>query len=340
MKFELLPAAYDDLDPLDPMHPAVIVHVLGKGAHRCYEAVSRQLSTYVVGRGFLPPEIGDGYFFTAGRPDYQTLRSAILPHWTNMPLRPPTGHHDSVLRAISSQELADVFNYTSRPPHPDLRIFDEAQKRMPKAVAPTLREVFAQVCIWLCTHMLPADNCYTLAALLSHWLQTQDVKAEFSTGQLAFTTAERVKVIPHAWVEVDGDILDLTVDQQHAWGKDSSRENIIRIGVRDPHLTYSRETSRDAQVVLERYWRVYSKPESRFGYSYTTPSLMRQATLIKEQLQMLEGPPSLRRERAAWTALVVQYGIMEGTSRLLEMLTQNQVIEVEGAEQYEIKDYR
>ncbi len=51
MRFKILSAWFDDLDPTDPMRPAVIVHVFGSDSHRYYEAIVRQ---YALGLGPLP----------------------------------------------------------------------------------------------------------------------------------------------------------------------------------------------------------------------------------------------------------------------------------------------
>lgn len=335
MKFEILPAEYNDLDLADPMRPATIVHALGVGAQDCYDVIGSQHSIYVVGRGPLPPEAGVGYFFTASHLDYPTLRAALHPHWPDVPPHPSADKHDDVARLITSQEFADVVNYTGRPPEPDARIFNEARMRMPQIMSRSMQASFARVCRWLRAHMLPANNCYTLAALLARWLQTQDIQAELCTGELAFRPAGREIVIPHAWVEVAGNVLDLTVDKQDAWGNDRTLRKTARIGVHDRRLGYRRSNGHNAQDELASLWQRYSKPESRFGYSYTPASKERQAGMIREQLQGLPGSPSLHRERAAWTALVVQYGVLEGTFRLLEMVTQNQGLNVVGAERYQ-----
>ena len=42
MRFELLPAVFDDLDPADPMQPAVIVHIVGSNARIICEAIGRR----------------------------------------------------------------------------------------------------------------------------------------------------------------------------------------------------------------------------------------------------------------------------------------------------------
>ena len=210
MRFEILPAEYNDLDPSDPMRPATIVHALGAGAEACYEAIDGQHSVYVIGRGPLPPRTGVGYFLTASRLDYPTLRAALQPFWPDVPPTPPADKHDDVPRLITSQEFADVLNYTGRPPEPDVRIFTEARTRVPQVMSRSLQAPFARVCRWLRTHMLPANNCYALAALLARWLQAQDVPAEYCTGELTFRSAGREMVISHAWVQVAGDVLDLT----------------------------------------------------------------------------------------------------------------------------------
>ncbi|HNS49865.1 MAG TPA: hypothetical protein PKO09_01650 [Anaerolineae bacterium] len=328
-EFEILPAQYNDLAPGDPMRPATIVHALGAGAEACYEAVGRQYSIYVVGRGPLSPTIGPGYFFTAAHVDYSTLRAALRPFWPDMPASPPARKLGDIPRLITSQEFADVVNYTSRPPEPDARIFNEARTRMPTEMSRSLQAPFARVCRWLRTHMLPANNCYALAALLARWFQVQDVQAEFCTGELAFKPAGREIVVSHAWVEVAGQVLDLTVDKQDAWGNDQTLRKTARIGVQDRRLSCSRADGRDAQEELANLWQRYSKPESRFGYSYTPASQERQAAMIREKLQSLPEKSDLRHERAAWTALVVQYGVIEGTFRLLEMVGQDLVLNVE-----------
>jgi hypothetical protein len=334
MRFEILPAEYNDLDPSDPMRPATIVHALGAGAEACYEAIGGQHSIYVIGRGPLSPMIGVGYFFTASRLDYSTLRAALHPFWPDMPPAPPVDKHDDVPRLITSQEFADVLNYTSRPPQPDVRIFTEARTRMPRVMSRSLQTPFARVCRWLRTHMLPANNCRTQAALLARWLQAQDVPAEYCTGELMFRPTGREIAISHAWVEVAGDVLDLTVDKQDAWGDDRTLRKTARIGVQDRRLNYRRSNSYGTQGELAIVWQRYSKPESRFGYSYTPASQERQAAMIREQLQRLPGKSDLRRERAVWTALVVQYGVQEGTFRLLERVAHNQTTN-EGAERYQ-----
>jgi hypothetical protein len=207
-EFEILPAQYNDLAPGDPMRPATIVHALGAGAEACYEAIGGHYSIYVVGRGPLSPTIGTGYFFTAAHVDYSTLRAALHAFWPDMRASPPARPHNDILRLITSQEFADVLNYTSRAPEPDARIFNEARTRMPQEMSRPLQIPFARICRWLRTHMLPANNCYTLAALLARWLQVQDVPAEFCTGELAFRPPGREIVISHAWVEVAGHALD------------------------------------------------------------------------------------------------------------------------------------
>jgi len=60
--------------------------------------------------------------------------------------------------------------------------------------------------------------------------------------------------------------------------------------------------------------------------------------MMREQLRGLPESPDLRRERAVWTALVMQYGVQEGTFRLLEMVAHNQTVEAEGAERYCLPD--
>jgi hypothetical protein len=334
-KFEILPAEYHDLDPADPMRPATIVHALGSGVEACYEAIGNQYSIYVIGRGPLPPTIGVGYFFTAAHLDYSTLRAALHPFWPDVPPSPPTNKHDDTPRLITSQEFADVLNYTSRLPEPDARIFTEARTRMPQVMSRSLQAPFARVCRWLRTHMLPANNCYALAALLARWLQAQDVPAEYCTGEVTFRPAGREMVISHAWVEVDGDVLDLTVDKQDAWGDDRTLRKTARIGVNDRRLDHRRSNGHNVQSELTSLWKRYSKPESRFGYSYTSASQERQAAMIREQLQGLRGKSDLHRERAVWTALIVHYGALEGTFRLLERVAQNQALDVTGAERYQ-----
>lgn len=332
--FEILPAQYNDLALGDPMRPAAIVHALGAAAEACYEAIGRQYSIYVVGRGPLSPTIGTGYFFTAAHVDYSTLRAALHPFWPDMPSSPPARKLSDIPRLITSQEFADVLNYTSRPPEPDARIFNEARTRMPREMPRSLQAPFARVCRWLRIHMLPANNCYTLAALLARRLQVQDVPAEFCTGELAFRPPGCEIVIPHAWVEVASHVLDLTVDKQDAWDNDQILCKTARICVQDRRLSYSRANGQDAQEELANRWRRHSKPESRFGYSYTSASQERQTAVIREQLEGLPEKSDLRRERAVWTALLVQYGLLEGTLRLLETVGRSEAPDTVGAEQY------
>lgn len=57
MRFEILPAEYNDLDPSDPMRPATIVHALGVSAQDCYDAIGGQHSIGTQdnrGRAFFP----------------------------------------------------------------------------------------------------------------------------------------------------------------------------------------------------------------------------------------------------------------------------------------------
>ena len=126
--FEIFYAELEDLAPDDPMRPAALVHVQGQDAKACYDAIGRAYSIYVVGRGRLPAEVGEGYFVVASRPDYPVLREALRPFWPEVPEDPP-GRPLGEVPVTRSQELSDVINYVARPPEPDPHVFDEARRR-------------------------------------------------------------------------------------------------------------------------------------------------------------------------------------------------------------------
>ena len=304
--FEILYAEMVDLAADDPMRPAAIVHVLGDNAKNCYDAVAAAYSIYVIGRGKLPPGVGkEGYFLAASKPDYPTLKVALADSWSDMPDFPRHSLFD-IPRQIQSQEMADVINYIAKPPLHDPRIFHEARKRLRGLVPRRHLVATARVAQWLVENMAPANNCYTLAALFARWLRDHDAPAEYCTGHATLRFARRLPVtIPHAWVNVDAQVCDLTVDRQSAW-RDSGR-SMARIRVNSPRIVY--EAGGGKHESLEEYWHLFSKPPGR--PEYTRASLERQSAMIRDVV----GP--LFNEREPWINSVRQYGILEGTYRLL-----------------------
>jgi hypothetical protein len=158
--FEIFYAELEDLAPGDPMRPAALVHVQGPDAKACYDAIGRAYSIYVVGRGRLPAEVGEGCFVVASRPDYPVLREALRPFWLEVPEEFPAHRRGEVL-VTRSQELSDVINHVARPPEPDPHIFDEARRRLRGLVPRRHLTAVAHVCRWLRENMNPANNCYT-----------------------------------------------------------------------------------------------------------------------------------------------------------------------------------
>ncbi len=282
------------------MRPATIVHVLGNDAAHCYNAIKNQYSIYVIGRGSIP----GGYFLVTSKPDYPTLRTALTP-WIEIPTQFPA-HQWGKERLARSQEMWDVTNYIARPPQPDQRILGEARKRLRGLIPKKHLGVTAQACQWLRENMSPANNCYTLAALLARWLVEHGAHAKYCTGQATLRrTGQPPVTIPHAWVDLGDEVCDLTVDQQDAWG-DLGRP-VARIRVNDPRIKYQPD---DEMKDLDRYWALFSKPPDR--PPYTAASLERQSGMIREML----GP--LFDEREPWVTRVREHGILEGTYRLIE----------------------
>ena len=308
MGFEILSAELTDLATDDPMRLAAIVHVLGDDqAQACYDTLGDAYSTYVIGRGPLPVEVGEGYFFVASRPDYPTLRNALADFWPGVPNSPP--HRGYEPRQVQSQEIADVINYVAVPPLRDPQIFSEARRRLKGLVPKRHLLATAHVTQWLVENMAPANNCYTLATLFTRWLSDHDAPVKYRTGHATLRSGRHPSVtIPHAWVEVDGAVCDLTVDRQSAWG-DFDRP-VARIQVSNPRIVYKAGGGRHD---LNSYWSIHSKPPDR--PTYTEASSDRQAAIIRE---LVPGP--LLDERSGWITLIWEHGIVEGTYRLLQAL--------------------
>ncbi|HDQ72904.1 MAG TPA: hypothetical protein ENN19_12530, partial [Chloroflexi bacterium] len=306
MEFEIFSTYLQDLSPNDPMYPAAIVHILGENAGLCYSAVNT--SFYVIGRGPLPPEVRKiGYFFVASQPDYPILRQNLLPFWPEMPERFPQLHLADRARFTQSQELSDAINYVAVPPRPDPTIFNEARKRLRKLVPRQHLLATAQVCQWLRENMQPANNCYTLSTLLTGWLAQRGIRAQYRAGKATLRRAGQSSVmINHAWVELEGQVIDLTVDRQREWG-DLGRA-VAKIGVNDRRILY--QPVDDESAGWEQTWRNSSKPAGR--PRYTAESLRRQDKLIREVVG-----PLYEGERITWMELIREYGLIEGTYRLL-----------------------
>jgi hypothetical protein len=269
MEFEILRTHLEDLAPSDPMCPAAIVHILGENAGLCYRAVKAPF--YVIGQGPLPPELGKkGYFFVASQPDYPILRQNLLPFWPEMPEQFPQLQLSRVL-PTQSQESSDAINYVAVPPRPDPTIFNEARKRLRKLVPRKHLLTTARVCQWLRENMQSANNCYTLSALLTGWLTQRGIRAQYRAGQATLRRARQPSVtINHAWVELDGHVIDLTVDRQREWG-DLGRAVTTKIGVNDRRILYY--PVHDESAGWEQTWRKSSKPADR--PRYTAESLRR-----------------------------------------------------------------
>ncbi len=236
--FELLYAELEDLAADDPMRPAAIVHVLGNDAQPCRDRIMTKHSIYVIGRGQLPPEVGkDGYFFVASRPDYSVLQSALADFWPDVPGFPLHLRRNEAALPVLSQETADVMNYIAKPPLHDPRIFREARKRLRGLVPKKHLVATAYVTQWLVENMSPANNCYTLSALFARWLKEHGASAEYCEGHATLRRPRRPLVtIPHAWVDVNGEVCDLTVDRQGDWGDFST--SVARIRVNNSCIVY------------------------------------------------------------------------------------------------------
>jgi hypothetical protein len=210
-------------------------------------------------------------------------------------------------RTVQSQEIADVINYISQTRVRDRHIFRETRTRLQGLIPDEHLLDAARVAQWLAENMLPANNCYTLSALFAHWLAHHGAPAEFCQGQAVLDRPDRPPVaISHAWVEVNGAVCDLTVDRQSAW---ELRRSVKRIDVDCSWIHYQRGQGRYKD--LDTFWLVHSKPT---GQSYTDASLKRQATFIQEFV-----PPPLLKQRQKWIDLIWEYGVAEGTYRLLTM---------------------
>jgi hypothetical protein len=309
--FELLYAKLDDLALGDPMRPAAITHVLGDDAKACYNLIQSTYSLYEIGRGQLPPEVGkDGYFFVASKPDYPVLQTALADLWPDMPDFPSYFGGNRADHPVYSQEIADMKNYIAKPPLRDHNIFREARKQLKGLIPKQYLIATARVAEWLVENMKPANNCFALSALFARWLKEHGALAEYREGHATLRHPHHPVSIPHAWVDVDGEKCDLTVNRQSAWGELSG--SMARIRVSNPRIVYQ-IADVNKYKSLENFWRVYSKPPGR--PAYTEASLKRQSVMIREIV-----PPSLYIERRVWIDLVREHGLLEGTYQLLTIL--------------------
>lgn len=298
-------AEYEDLDNADPLRPAAVVHLPGRAGAACYAALDAATPTYVIGRGQLP----GGSFVTAALVDYPTLLAAVRPFWPAMPATAPRRPaRRTAGRQLYTQELADVNNYLGQPAGPDATIRDEARHGLTGRLPAASLEAAVTACAWLVEYMQPRLNCYTLAALLARWLHAHDVPAAYCVGTVSYATVERVRSVAHAWVELGGRILDLTVNAQ-GWGDLGA----ARLHVTHPQLRYAAGSPAPGQSLAD-VWARFSKPASRPGY--TAASLARQDALIRRQL-----PPALYQERQEWLAAVRNQGVLAGTLNYLLRLT-------------------
>jgi len=302
-RFEIFYAELTDLAPDDPMRPAAIVHITGSNAKKLYIAISSEHSMYVIGRGPLSPELGQvGYFLTASRPDYPVLRLTLEKLWPDMPDFP---RQSSEPRTVQSQEIADVANYIRLPRVRDRSIFREVRTRLQGLIPAEHLIDAARVAQWLAENMLPANNCYTLSALFAYWLARHNIPAEFCQGQAILDLPNRPPLtLSHAWVEVEGTVCDLTVNQQSAW---KLPQPVQRIDVDCPWIQY--QPGRGRYQDLDTFWLVHSKPPGR---TYTQASLKRHARFIQEFV-----PSPLLKRRQQWIDLIWEYGVAEGTHQLL-----------------------
>ena len=301
----ILYVEYQDLAPADPLRPAALVQLPGPAGAACYAALDAATPTYVIGRGQLP----GGHFATAAQPDYPTLLAAVRPFWPAMPATPPRRPaRPSAVRQLSTQELADVHNYLGQPAVPDATIRDEARQGLTGRLPAATLEAAVTACAWLVEQMQPQRNCYALAALLARWLHAHDVPAVYCVGTASYATAERVRPIEHAWVELGGRILDLTVNAQ-GWGDLGA----ARLHVAHPQLRYAAAAQAPGKSLAD-VWARYSKPAGR--PDYTAASLARQDALIRQQVL-----PALYRARQAWLTAVRNQGLLAGTLAYLLRLT-------------------
>lgn len=104
LTFELCRTEPADLAPDDPLRPAAVVHVTGRDARQCYDAVKETVTLFCVGRGDIP----GGYFFVATVADYPAQREVLYPFWPDMPAAIP--NIPAPFGATYSQEMSDVMN--------------------------------------------------------------------------------------------------------------------------------------------------------------------------------------------------------------------------------------
>lgn len=305
MQFSLHYTELLDLDAADPLRPTAAIHVEGPAARALFDAVGQHFSTYVVGRGPLPQ--GAGYSLLVSQGDYPALRQFLAASWPAMPVSFPA-RLPVTENGAYSQETCDVLNYLAKPPQRTPGFQTRAQSTLTTYVPPAALPATLYLCRWLRENMLPANNCFTLAALLARGLQALDLPAQFQTGQVHLTARGETRSVRHAWVMLHAWVIDLTLDHQTAWQGAAPAVNLL--AVTHPQVQYAPVPAPQAEQVLAEYWLAYSKPAERPAYSATS---LRQQSQVMRQIM----GDKLYAQRQGWLTAVRTGGMLAGTHQWL-----------------------
>jgi hypothetical protein len=277
LTFELYRTELADLAPDDPLRPAVVVHVTGRDARQCYDAVGETTTLFRVGRGDIP----DGHFFVAMAADYPALREVLYPFWPDMPTVFPV--IPAPFGATYSQEMSDVMNFLRSEPRPDPAFCQELRERLPGLVPRRREKQVIRALMWLREHMFSLNHCYMLSAIVTRCLRHAGAQAVYCSGRVTLLASSGPVRIGHAWVEVDEGqepaIFDVTIDLQSAWGE-ANLDDIV--------------------------WRRYTPPSE--GNPYTRASQKQQQQMARQLVA---------KQNRAWAIFVLEYGLWNGTYRLL-----------------------
>ncbi len=302
LTFELYRTELADLASDDPLRPAAVVHVTGRDARQCYDAVKETVTLFRVGRGDIP----GGYFFVATAADYPALREVLYPFWPDMPAAIP--NIPAPFGATYSQEMSDVMNLLRFEPRPDPAFRRELHERLPGLVPRQRERQMILALTWLREHVFSINNCFMLSAIVTRCLCHAGGHAVYCSGRVTLQTSSGPARIGHAWVEIgEGEkpaIIDMTIDMQSAWGEAKSDDIAhIRPGdVQDERIHYEGQ-----RADLDAVWRQYTPPSE--GNPYTRASQRQQQHMARQVVA---------RQNRAWAMFVLEYGLWNGTYRLLQ----------------------
>lgn len=224
------------------------------------------------------------------------------------------GHlNDGKARDISHRDrdgarLRSSPYHLAKPPQHTPGFQTRAQSTLTTYVPPAALPATLYLCRWLRENMLPANNCFTLAALLARGLQALDLPAQFQTGQVHLTARGETRSVRHAWVTLHERLIDLTLDHQTAWQGAAPAVNLLAVG--HPQVQYDPIPAPQAEQGLAEYWFAYSKPAERPAYSAAS---LRQQSRVMRQIM----GDKLYAQRQGWLTAVRTAGIMAGTHQWL-----------------------